>query len=327
MLKTAKIIDRLSRGDLRSGALLGIAALLLSGCVSDRPVVPLVPLPESRMPSREDLQYRPWRVVVAEIWGRHAGLEQAFAAELKNQLGRYGIRTVSSDAKANAVMQQILQTQIRGGGTVSARDIQYEMSHADGIISVHVTAYTVKRSNELYTWKDKEDKVHHRYTSEVYVEGHCTLTPTRTGDTRTLQFSQSETKTSQDRPHQFSAEAMALTAGRKAAHGSRLMEPIYTEFPLVGYVIGPGEEWRQVKINRGSRHGVRRGRMWDFILESTESNVLVGDVTTRKIVGGGKTVAVYPEVCLVKCNSTGSREAAKLGMKAKARGFGFIWPW
>ena len=304
-----------------------IALLIATGCVSDRPVAPLVPLPDNQMPTQEDLSYRPWRVVVAEVWGYHRSLEEAFAAELKSQLTRYGIQNVSSDAKVNDVMQGILQTQLRGGGDVSARDVTYEVSSADGILSVQVTTMTVKKNNELYTWKDKKGKINYRYTSEVYVAGHCTMTPTRTGTTRTIQFGNSQSQISYGQPHQFSVEALGLSAVRQAGRSSNVMEPIYTQFPLTGYVIGTGDSQRLVKINRGSRHGVERGRIWDFLMVATERNILVGELVTEEPVGDGKTMEVYPEMCVVKCDSSRTRERVKLGMKTKARGFGFIWPW
>ena len=303
------------------------AALLLAGCVSSGPVAPLVTLPDHQMPGKADLAFRPWRVVVADVWGRHRSLEESFAAELKNQLTRHSIQNVSSDAKVNAVMRDILQTQLRGGGDVTARDIQYEVSNADGIISVQVTTVTVKKNNEKQSWKDKKEKIQHKYTSEVYVAGHVTLTATRSGSTRTIQFAKSATHVTYDNPHQFSVEALALSAVRSASRSNSVIAPIYTEFPLAGYVIGTGQSARMIMLNRGAEHGVKAGRKWDFMIEQKQSNALVGEVVTRQVIGGGKTMEVHQQTCIVKCDSSKTRQRVKLGMKAFARGFGFMWPW
>ncbi len=53
----------------------------------------------------------------------------------------------------------MLATQLRGGGDVTARDATYDVSRADGIISIHVTTVAVKKDNERHERKDKKEKI------------------------------------------------------------------------------------------------------------------------------------------------------------------------
>ena len=297
--------------------------VVLCGCATEGPVAPLVPLPDSQMPTPQQLAYRQWRVVVADISGSYPAPEQTFSAELKNQLAKYGIQTVSGDARINRLMENMLKLQLQGGGDVNVKDIQYEMSTADGIISASIGSVVVEKNNELATWKDKKDQVKRSYTSQVRVSGQVTIARPHTGTARTVQFSRSESTTSYDQPHQFSVEALAIAAARAEARGSRVMEPLYTEFPLMGYVIGTGDQASYIRINRGAAQGVRVDRIWDLIIESRESNVLVGDIVTQKLIGTARTVEVSPDSCVARCDSSRTRERAKLGMKARAKGFGF----
>jgi len=305
-----------------SGLLLAVG--LLCGCASTGPLAPLVPLPDHMMPTREALAFRPWRVVVAPSASRHASLEQAFSAELKSQLARYGILNVSSDARTSQMLEQMLRVQAQSGEEIRVSDLQYERSNADGLISVSVTAMTVPKNNAATSWYDKsKKKTRYIYASQVDVRGHYTLVIPKTGMARTVQFQNTQTQTSYDKPHQFSPQMMALTAARQAGKSSRVVRPLYTQFPLSGHVIGIGETAREIRINRGSNQGVRRDRKWELLMRSSENNALMGEIVTDQVVGIVRTVRVFEDSCVAKCDSRQTRERAKLGMRARAQGFGF----
>jgi len=300
-------------------------AIVLLGCATTGPIAPLVPLPDDRMPSREDLAYKPWRVIVAEPGGRYRATAQAFCSVLQTRLNKYGIQTVSSDAQSNRLIADMLRMQLEGGGEVDIRDPKYEMLSADGVITVLLTAVNVRKNNERTSWKDDEGKIHHRFDSVVQIEGSYTLAIPKTGVAQTMPFRNSDTKTSYGKPHQFSVNAMALNAARGAARNSAVLKPIYTRFPLAGYVIGTGDHPRYVKINRGANHGVRRDRKWQLIMEEVEHNPLVGDMITATVIGTVHTVEVQPEYCIAKTDSSRTRQKVKLGMKVRSIGFGFSW--
>jgi hypothetical protein len=301
-----------------------VALVWVCGCASTGPVAPLVPLPDHMMPSREELGFRPWRVVVAPSSGRHAALEEVFIAELKHQLSRYGIENVSSDERTSEILRQMLNVQAESGEEIRVTDLQYERAQADGVISVTVTAMTVSKNNAMTSWYDKaKQKQRYIYTSQVDVSGHYTLAIPRTGMTRTVQFDNSQTQTSYDQRHPFSATQMAHDAIRQAARGSRVIRPLYTQFPLIGHVIGVGDGARDIRINRGSNQGVRIDRKWELLMRSNEQNPLMGDMATDQVVGTARTVEVFEDSCVVKCDSSKTRERAKLGMRARAQDFGF----
>ena len=96
--------------------LLAAGTVVISGCCSSRPAEPLIPLPDSQMPTKADLSFKPWRVVVVSPQGNYQSLEQTFIAELKRQLARYGIRNISSDARSNAMITKMLRNQAQSGG-------------------------------------------------------------------------------------------------------------------------------------------------------------------------------------------------------------------
>lgn len=301
-----------------------LAWVLAGGCASTGPVAPLVPLPDHMMPSREELAFHPWRVVVAPSEGPHAALEQTFAAELKSQLARYGILNVNSDARTNEILEHMLRVQAQSGEDIQVSDLQYEVSHADGVISVSVTSVTVPKSNAVTSWYDKkQNKTRYTYTSQVDVAGHYTLVLPKTGMARTVQFQNSQTQTSYDAPHQFSAQQMAQNAARQAARSSQVVRPLYTRFPLTGHVIGVGNRAREIRINRGTNQGVRIDRKWELLMQTTEDNALMGEMVTDQVVGLARTVEVYADSCVAKCDSSQARERAKLGMRVRAQGFGF----
>ncbi|NQU39999.1 MAG: hypothetical protein HQ523_08615 [Lentisphaerae bacterium] len=309
----------------KGGVWLCLAGVLLAGgCASTGPVAPLVPLPDYMMPSREALIYRPWRVAMAPTSGLHRDLEQTFTAALKDQLARYGILNVNSDARTNEMLQRMLQVQARSGEEIHVSDLQYEQSHADGVISVTVTSMTVSKQNAVTTWYDKKkQRKRYIYNSQVDVSGHYTLVVPKTGNAQTIQFQNSQTQTSYDSPHQFSALQMAHNAARQAAGSSHVIRPLYQQFPLTGHVIGAGSEAKEIRINRGSNQGVRRDRKWDLLMESREHNALMGEMVTEQVVGEARTVTVFEDSCVVKCDSKKTRERAKLGMRARAQDFGF----
>ncbi len=155
------------------------------------------------------------------------------------------------------------------------------------------------------------------------MSGYYTLVIPETGLARTVQRSQARIERSSDRPHQFSERQLALEAVKQAAASGQNMSPIYERFPLVGFVIGEGERSRDVLVNRGANHGVRRDRKWAFLLREQTVNALVGTLETEREVGTGRTVEVYADTCVVRCDSSRTRERAKLGMKVRAEGFGF----
>lgn len=300
-----------------------VAALLCS-CASDRPVAPLVPLPDSQMPAPDALQFRPWRVVVSESGGRHVDLERSFTAQIKHQLSRYGILNVNSDARTNELLQRMLHVQARSGEEINVSDLKYEIAHADGVISVTVTAMTIPKRNAVTSWFDKKkQRKRVYYTSEVAVSGYYTLVIPKTGNARTVQFNNSQTQTSYDEPHQFSAQQLALNAVRQAARSSRVVQPLYTQFPLIGYVIGVGAHGRDIRINRGLNQGVQRDRKWDLLMVSREANALMGEIVSEQVIGTARTHEVFADHCVARCDSGRTRERAKLGMKARARDFGF----
>ena len=49
----------------------------------------------------------------------------------------------------------------------------------------------------------------------------------------------------------------------------------------------------------------------------------MGEIVTDRVVGIARTVRVFEDSCVVKCDSKKTRERAKLGMRARAQGFGF----
>ncbi len=309
-----------SAATLLTALLLG----LLCGCASTGPVAPLVPLPDHMMPSKEDLVYRPWRVVISPSSGRHEGLEQTFSAELKQELAKYGILNVSSDARTTQMLQHMLQVQAQSGEDIRVSDLTYEQANADGLLSVTVTSMTVPKNNARTSWYDKKQKKHrYIYNSQVDVSGHVTLVIPETGMAETIQFQNSQTQTSYDKPHQFSADQMAHDAARQAARSSRIVRPLYTQFPLTGHVIGVGDTNREILINRGSNQGVRRDRRWELLMRTSRQNVLMGEMVTDQVVGSARTVRVFSDSCVAKCDSRQTRERAKLGMRARAEGFGF----
>ncbi len=297
---------------------------LLCGCASTGPIAPLVPMPEHMMPSREELVFRPWRVVVSPSGGPYAGLETTFSAELKHQLARYGILNVSSDARTTQMLQQMLQVQAQSGEDIRVSDLKYEQANADGVVSVTVTAMTVPLSNAVTAWYDKSKKKNrYIYNSQVDVTGHMTLVIPETGMARTVQFQNSQTQTSYDKPHQFSPEQMAHNAARQAARGSRVIRPLSTQFPLTGHVVGVGETGREILINRGSNQGVRHDRKWELLMRTSRQNVLMGEMVRDEVIGIARTVRVFSDSCVAKTDSRQTRERAKLGMRVRAQGFGF----
>ena len=304
-----------------ASAVLGLMAI--AGCATDR-VAPLVPLPDDRMPDRAALAYRPWRVAVVESGGPHVQLERAFTAALKEQLARFGVQTISSDTRANQAINTMLRLQLESGEEAQARDMTYELTQADGVISVTVNSMTVPRRNAQSSWKDKKNKVHYQYTSEVAVSGYYTLGIPKTGAGHTVRFSRTQTQTSYDAPHQFSPEALAVKAARSAATSGSAVQPIYDRFPLLGYVVGAGSHKRGVLVNRGQNQGVLKGRIWEFSLPHVVISPLLGEIESERVLGTGKTIEVYPDSCLVKCESSKVRERAKLGMKARAKGYAFF---
>ena len=300
-----------------------VALLLLAGCATDGPVAPLVPLPDSEMPSKQELGFRPWRVVVAET-ARRPNLVRVIAAELRTQIARYGIQVVSTDEKANQLIANMLKVQSASGEEVNVADHGFEMAHADAVIGVSIDAVNVPRRNAQTSWKDsKTQKMHYVYTSEVVVSGHCTLVSPKTGNATTMQFSNSQTQTSYEKPHQLSEDTLALAAARHAARGGQLIKPIYTRFPLVGYVVDAGDKPAYIRINRGSTHGVQENRKWELLMRERSSNVLMGELVSERVVGTAKTVEVFEDTCIAKCDSMQTRDRAKLGMKVRSADFGF----
>ncbi|MBL7076855.1 MAG: hypothetical protein ISS31_05225 [Kiritimatiellae bacterium] len=301
-----------------------VALGLLCGCASTGPIAPLVPLPDHMMPSRDQLVYRPWRVVISPTSGRYGVLEQTFSAELKQQLAKYGILNVSTDARTTQMLQQMLRVQVQSGEDIRVSDLQYEVASADGLVSVTVTAMTVPKRNAATSWYDKSKKKNrYIYNSQVDVSGHLTLVIPETGMARTIQFQNSQTQTSYDKPHQFSPDQMAHNAARQAARSSRIIRPLYTQFPLTGHVIGVGETAREILINRGSNQGVRRDRKWELLMRTSRQNALMGEMVSDQVVGIARTVRVFGDSCVAKCDSRQTRARAKLGMRARAQGFGF----
>jgi len=301
-----------------------LALALVCGCASTGPVAPLVPLADHMMPSREELVYRPWRVVIAPSSSRHEMLEQTFSAELKQQLAKYGILNVSSDARTTQMLQHMLRVQAESGEDIRVSDLQYEQANADGLISVTVTSMTVPKRNARTSWYDKKkQKTRYIFNSQVDVSGHLTLVLPETGMARTIQFQNSQSQTSYDKPHQFSPDQMAHNAARQAARSSRIVRPLYTQFPLAGHVVGVGETDREILINRGSNQGVRRDRKWELLMRTSQQNVLMGEMVSDQVIGIARTVRVFGDSCVAKCDSRKTRERAKLGMRARAQGFGF----
>lgn len=299
--------------------------VLLCGCAGFGRIVPLVPLPESRMPTQADLAYRPWRVVVADASGRFRAVEAGFVANVKNRLNKFGIQTIASDSETSALIADMLRMQAAAGGEIDIRDPKYEMSRAAGVITVRILDVNIWKNNHHMSWKDDKGKIHHRYDSEVRVTGSVTVAIPKTGVTETIQFSNSDTKTTYEQTHPFNSNAMALNAARAAARDSRMLKPIYMQFPLIGYVMGTGDHPRHIRINRGSNHGVRRDRKWELVMAEVEHNPLVGDMVIEQVIGTCRTVDVQAEYCVVKTDSSRTRERAKLGMKARSIGFGFSW--
>ena len=297
---------------------------LVYGCASTGPIAPLVPMPDHLMPSREELVYRPWRVVISPTSGRYGALEQTFSAELKQQLAKYGILNVSSDARTTQMLQHMLRVQAQSGEDIRVSDLQYEQANADGLISVTVTSMTVPKRNAATSWYDKSKKKNrYIYSSQGDVSGHLTLVIPETGMARTIQFQNSQTQTSYDKPHQFSADRMAHSAARQAARSSRIVRPLYTQFPLTGHVVGVGDTDREILINRGSNQGVRRDRKWELLMRTSQQNALMGEMVQDQVVGVAKTVRVFGDSCVAKCDSRRTRERVKLGMRTRAQGFGF----
>jgi len=311
------------RGAVRTAGAL-MAAALLCGCAARGPVAPLVPLADDMLPGPEELAYHPWRLVVAANDGPESQAQAEFTDELRSQIARYGIRIVSSDRTANRLIDDMLKSQVRSGREVDVKDVKYETALADGVISVTINAVTVPKRNVLTEWYDKKKKkTYRRYTSEVALSGSYTLVLPKTGNARTVHFSNTQTQTSYGSPHALSVHTLALRAAREAARGSRVMEPVYTQFPLTGYVIGTGERARDIRINRGADHGVRRNRKWNLVLRVRELNPLLGEITTAQVVGTAKTIEVHADTCIARCDSSRTRERAKLGMRVESGDFGF----
>jgi hypothetical protein len=301
-----------------------LACGLLCGCASTGPIAPLVPMPDHMMPSRNELVYRPWRVVVSPSGGPYAVLEETFSAELKHQLAKYGILNVSSDARTTEMLQHMLRVQAQSGEDIRVSDLKYEQANADGVVSVTVTAMTVPLNNSVTTWYDKSKKMNrYIYSSQVDVSGHMTLVIPETGIARTVQFQNSQTQISYDKPHQFSPSQKAHNAVRQAARGSRVIRPLYTQFPLTGHVVGVGDTPREILINRGSNQGVRRDRKWELLMRTSRQNALMGEMVRDEVIGVARTVRVFSDSCVVKTDSRQTRDRAKLGMRARAQGFGF----
>jgi hypothetical protein len=59
-----------------------------------------------------------------------------------------------------------------------------------------------------------------------------------------------------------------------------------------------------------------------LILPGEETNPLVGVLGSETVIGDAKTIEVQANYCIVKCSSHATRLRAKLGMKARALGFG-----
>jgi hypothetical protein len=300
-----------------------LAGLFIAGCATEGPVAPLVPLPDSEMPSQADLHFRAWRLIVVEAGGPYIDLERVMTGELRQQVGRYGIQTVATDTRSTQVLENMLRQQAASGGEINVADLKFATASADGIVSAGVDLMTVARNNEMSSWQDKNKKTHYVYTSEVTVSGHCTIVLPKTGDSSTVQFSNSQTQTSYDKPHQLSPQHLAMEAVRQAARGGQVMSPIYRRFPLTGYVIGAAERYYDIRINRGSNHGVRRDRKWELLMTSREDNPLVGRLVGEQVVGSARTVEVYEDSCVARCDSKRTRERAKLGMKVRSGDFGF----
>jgi hypothetical protein len=281
-------------------------------------------MPDHMMPSRDELVYRPWRVVVSPSGGHYAVLEETFGAELKQQLAKYGILNVGSDARTTAMLQHMLQVQAQSGEDIRVSDLKYEQANADGVVSVTVTAMAVPLNNSVTTWYDKSKKKNrYIYNSQVDVSGHMTLVIPETGMARTVQFQNSQTQTSYDKPHQFSSNQMAHNAVRQAARGSRVIRPLYTQFPLTGHVVGVGETRREILINRGANQGVRRDRKWELLMRTSRENALMGEMVRDEVIGLARTVRVFSDSCVAKTDSRQTRDRSKLGMRARAQGFGF----
>ena len=311
---------------LRTSAKLLVLFLYITacGCITSQPVAPLVSLPEAMMPTPEDQEYKPWCVVISPSAGDYAGLENAFIAELKAQLAEHGIQNINSDEQSSALLQKMLEIQVRSGEEVKVSDLKYEMSHADGVVSVTITSVSAPRRNAVSSRKDKNDKTHYTYTSEVEVSGYYTLVIPETGLARTVPFKASDTESSKDNRHQFSEQHLANNATIKAGKSKKVALPLYTQFPLCGFVTGEGELSKNIQINRGSKHGVQKGRKWKLIMESRTRNNLTGeDVVFDKVIGTARTVKVYENHCVAKCSSKQTRLRAKLGMSAQTQGFAF----
>ncbi len=51
--------------------------------------------------------------------------------------------------------------------------------------------------------------------------------------------------------------------------------------------------------------------------------MILMQIVTDQVVGIARTVRVFEDSCVAKCDSKRTRERAKLGMRARAQGFGF----
>jgi hypothetical protein len=309
------------------GVLLAVALSLLtffSGCALLNPLPPgLVPLPASRMPKPKDLASTRQRLIIVPPGETpHASLEQSFLGTLQHNLQRYGILTLSGDSTSQALIGDLLRRQAQSGQEATIRDPQYEMLQANGLLSVRVLSAQVLRHNERRIQKDKEGREYPVFRSEYRVGGVVSLTLLDSGASETLPFSQTMQQISRNEPHRFEPRSMAVQAIRRAADSRQLCENIAANFPLEGYVIGTGLNPRYLKINRGARQGVKAGRQWALILPGEEMNELVGALGSETVIGTAKTIEVQSDYCLVKCSSRATRLAAKLGMKARAQGFG-----
>ncbi len=305
---------------------------LCSGCVGIRGIPPLVPLAGERMPSVNDLEFKPWRVAVVVTPGTGQELEREFAAGLRAQLHRHGVEVISIGLESDQLLTEALKKQAASGEEVRINDPLYDIVSADGVVSVELGTPVVMKNNLELRWRTNEKESFVIYESEVQVNGHLTLTDPQRGSSRTVRFNESFGQRTFDKPHSFDGPAMALRAARRAAGVNTVSQLMMEEYPLVGYVIGAGTKPRLLKINRGSAQGVITGRKWQLVIEHQEENELVGRLAAEKIIGTATTVEVYRDFCVIECDSKKTRLQAKLGMKAKATSYGFnlgdaIWKW
>ncbi len=300
-----------------------LIAFGLSGCLA--PVSPqLVPLPAARMPSPEQLAFSPWRLamVASDHW-EQAGLEDEFKAALMGELRRYGILTLTADASSRELQARMLELQVHGGQEATVRDPLYELQRADGIVNVSVTSVNILRDNAPLKMVGRDGKAYVAYTSEVQVNGAVSLTRPRSGTTETVPFSVSDRQSSFNRRHYLQPQTLASSAVRRVAVSSQVLSLFLKQFPLEGYIVGTADNPKHLKLNRGYRQGVQLGRRWALYLTLVEPNPMLGTLESEKLVGRARTIEVQADYCVIKCDSRATRNKVKLGMKARAEGFGF----